>query len=96
MDSSNTEVSFYEASTSLSRKKSIHIDEYNEINSEKWQDEYFQMNRESNFPLIPNPMDYERNNENVKMKNLKKIETHNFHLVLILRTLRAIVMNGGM
>lgn len=53
MDSSDNEVSLYEASTSSSHNNSIHIDEYSGNSST--------MNRESNLPLSPNPKDYESN-----------------------------------
>ena len=53
MDFSDSEVSLCGASTCSSHKNSIHIDEYHR--------NYFTMNREELFPLIPNPKDYERN-----------------------------------
>ena len=56
MDSFDSEVSFYEASTSSLCNKSIHIDEYNKRSSDKITGEDFQMNRESKCRLIVEPL----------------------------------------
>ena len=80
MDSSNSEVSFYEASKSSSHNNSIHIDEYNERSIDIITGEDFQMNRESKFRLIPNPMEYDINNDEWQDEEFPKSRDSQFSL----------------
>lgn len=74
IESYDSEVFLCEASTSSSRKNSIHIDKYNE--------NYSTMNRESNLQLSPNPKDYESSTNERQGEEFQIIKSHGFHLVL--------------